>query len=215
MKPIISLIAIAAMATSLAGCDQLVRPQTKKAEKEKVAEQTAEPADSETAPAPQAPERPSVQPATANIDWEAARRDMASRSAESGETGFQVQSGSSAPPVPVLLPTGIVIPQGAESGVKFQPMADGYFATYPGIDYDIIVNGTNEVIGARETGEEPDEPVLHFHPTLSGAEVAFTRYGADYLVQFECNEVRGEIAECIDEEEALEVTRTLVISGTR
>ena len=94
-------------------------------------------------------------------------------------------------------------------------MSDGYFAAYPGIDYDIIVNGTNEVIGADTSGDGEDEPVLTYTPTMSGAQVSFSRYGADYLVEFECKSIEGGEADCITEQEALDVTNKLVIAGTR
>ena len=118
-------------------------------------------------------------------------------------------------PVPVLLPTGIVIPQGAENQPIIQSLSDGYFATYPGIDYTIIVNGTNQVIGERPETSDEEEIELKYRPTMSGANVSFNRYGADYLVEFECKTLTNGEADCINEEEALEVTEKLVIAGTR
>lgn len=198
----------------LTGCDFLI---ARKPAEEAAAEKPEAPAPQETdiAAAPALPEHTVAVASTANIDWEAARADMASTSSESRETGFQVASGGSAPPVPVLLPTGIVIPQGAESGVRFQPMSDGYYAAYPGVDYDIIVNGTNEVIGAAEGDAASEDSVLLFTPTMTGAQVSFSRYGADYLVEFECKSIENGEASCIEEQEALDLTQRLVIAGTR
>jgi hypothetical protein len=211
---IVAIMAVAAFA--LSGCDRLKAPDTAP---ETVTPQAETPPAAPPAAEPDAAEltlRPEAVSKTATIDWEAARRDLAAiPSDERTEGSFQVQSGEAGAPVPVLLPTGIVVPQGAESGVRFQPMSDGYFATYPGIDYDIVVNGTNEVIGARESGDGPGDTELNYIATMSGAQVAFSRYGADYLVEFECKHVEGDTADCIDEPTAVEITRKLVIAGTR
>jgi len=204
------LLAFAALgALSLAACDRIKAPEqpAAPAATTTVAETPAEPA---------LPVRPAAVESTSGIDWEAARRDMASvASTDRGEGAFQVQSGAAAPPVPVLLPTGIVVPQSAEGGVKFMPMSDGYFATYPGVDYDIVVNGTNEVIGARDAGDTSADTEPSYLATASGAQVAFSRYGADYLIEFECKNATGENPECSGEDEALKIASKLVIAGTR
>lgn len=151
-----------------------------------------------------------IESSTADIDWSAARADLAARESDERNDTFTVETGAAAPPVPVLLPTGIVIPASAQSDAKFQPLQDGYFAVYPGIDYDIVVNGTNEVAGAAET--DPDRPMT-YQSQMTGAMVSFSRYGADYLVQFECkDDVRGN---CISEEDAMSITESLVIAGSR
>ena len=209
-----STLALAAvLAFALTGCDRLKGPDP--ASDTTVAADSATPPDG--APAdPETPVRPETVETTAGIDWEAARRDMASVPSDERSAGaFQVQSGAEAAPVPVLLPTGIVVPQSAEGGVKFQPMSDGYFATYPGVDYDIVVNGSNEVVGARDSGDISGDTEPAFVATASGAQVAFSRYGADYLIEFECKNSSGEAPTCIGEDEALEIARKLVIAGTR
>lgn len=209
-----SMLALAAvLALALTGCDRLKGPDP--APDATVAAAPATTADSSSADI-EAPVRPEAVASTAMIDWEAARRDMASvPSDDRGAGAFQVQSGAEAAPVPVLLPTGIVVPQSAEGGVKFQPMSDGYFAAYPGIDYDIVVNGTNEIVGARESSAASTDTEPTFEATASGAQVAFSRYGADYLIEFECKNSSGEAPTCIGEDEALEIARKLVIAGTR
>lgn len=155
----------------------------------------------------------------ASIDWAKAKQDMidtADQRAALPTDTIQVQSGGSAPPVPVLLPTGIVTVASEGNGPSFQPLSDGYFAAYPGEKYDIIVNGTNQVIGTATGGSarSPDRE-MRFQDTLSGAQVSFSRYGADYLVQFECKEVSGEQASCIGRAKALKITEDLLIAGTR
>lgn len=209
-----STIALAAvLALALTGCDRLTAPDSPSEAPAAPATETAEVTPAEE---PDLVVRPQAVESTAGIDWEAARRDMASVPSSEREQGsFQVESGSAAAPVPVLLPTGIVVPQSAEGGVRFKPMSDGYFATYPGVDYDIVVNGTNEIIGARDAGGTAADTEPAFESTASGAQVVFSRYGADYLIEFECKNATGASPTCISEDEALEIARKLVIAGTR
>lgn len=162
------------------------------------------------------PARPSVQPARANIDWEAARADLAASGSGAQEGGFRIQSGAGAPPVPVLLPSGLAQTASAEGEAPaFRELVDGYLARYPGIEYDITVSGTNEVFdtgGASAVGE----PDMEFRATATGGLVSLSRYGAGYLVEFECNGVAGAFGEsCIEADEAMDVARSLVIAGTR
>jgi hypothetical protein len=213
MTSIRTLLIAGGCTLSLAACDFLVARD--RDEPAPVETEAPDATPDEAMTLPDESESSVMVASTATIDWDAARADLAATPTEQRQTSFQVESGGTAPPVPVLLPTGIVVPQGAESGVRFQPMSDGYFAAYPGIDYDIIVNGTNEVIGADTSGDGGDEPVLTYTPTMSGAQVSFSRYGADYLVEFECKSIEGGEADCITEQEALEVTNKLVIAGTR
>ncbi|MEL6284729.1 MAG: hypothetical protein AAFQ18_00835 [Pseudomonadota bacterium] len=161
--------------------------------------------------------RTAVTESSSTIDWDAARRDMASGTEESfgTERSVQIQSGDDAPPVPVLLPSGLVRPAGA-SRPTFRAMDDGYFAKYPGVAYDIVVSGTNQWFsgGAGEREDLIDD--LVFTRTMTGAQVALNRYGAAYLVEFECNERSGaEISGCITETEALDVASRLVVTGSR
>ena len=198
----------------LAGCDDFIRgmgdePATEISEPEEIAEADEVPV--ETAPADK-PVYTQAMSQEAEIDWLAARDDVASGSG-SGENFMVASQEGDPPPVPVMLPTGIVLPQGAESDVKFQPLSDGYFAFYPGTDYNIVVNGTNEIIGERAPGTT-DTP-KRFIPTMSGAQVAFTKYGADYLIEFECTHADGAHADCISEEDALSIAESLVAVRSR
>ena len=81
----------------------------------------------------------------AEIDWTSARADLA---ASSGDIVSIQSAGEEPADVPVLIPTGIVTSQSAESGPVFRRTDDGYFAFYPGDSYNIIVNGTNETVEA-------------------------------------------------------------------
>lgn len=162
------------------------------------------------------PVRPESASSGAVIDWEAARRDLAARSAEDIEGSFSVQSGGDAAPVPVYLPSGPVAAQSGDVAVRFQPTNDGYYAFFPAEAYDIIVNGTNVVMTEPGAGAAPARTMaFNFQPTTNGGQVAFSRYGADYLVEFECKELVNGLPACITQDEAVAFARDLAISGTR
>ena len=46
----------------------------------------------------------------------------------------------------------------------------------------------------------------------AGAQVSFSRYGADYLIEFECRILDGE-ENCISQEEALDVAKGLFVAA--
>lgn len=164
---------------------------------------------------PDLPVRAQAEASGAAIDWEAARRDLALRSSEDIGGSFQVQSGGDAPPVPLFLPSSPVTIQGGEAALRFQPTDDGYYAFFPGEAYDIIVNGTNVVINAPGETTQPRSDAYTFQITSTGASVSFSRYGADYLVEYECKVLVRGVPECITEEDAISFARDLAISGTR
>ncbi|PKP83159.1 MAG: hypothetical protein CVT79_03720 [Alphaproteobacteria bacterium HGW-Alphaproteobacteria-18] len=203
----------------LTGCDQINFPGAgdKPDASPKNAEQPLVPGteEDEGAGELELPVRPESVAADSAIDWEAARRDLASRPLEGREGSFQIASGEAAPPVPVFLPSAPVSVQGGEAEVRFQPMSDGYYAFFPGAAYDTVVNGTNKIITAP--GEQPQarDDAFHFQPTMTGAQISFSRYGADYLVEFECKELTNGLPTCITQEEAEAFATDLVISGTR
>ena len=151
----------------------------------------------------------------ARIDWDSARRDLASRSRSLEDGAFQIESGPEAPPVPVLLPSGIVRSAGA-ARPSYRALDDGYFAKYPGVEYDLTVSGTNEWFAGGATGRDLANSDMTFTQTITGGQVALNRYGAAYLLEFECNRTAGVDANaCIDEAEALDVATRLVITGSR
>lgn len=214
----IASVLIAASAV-LAGCDQVRLPGAS-GQQEAEPKLTEDPSASETSETGETPEvefpgRPEAVTADSAVDWEAARRDLAARPIEDREGSFQVASGDAAPPVPVFLPSAPVSVQGGESSVRFQQMSDGYYAFFPGETYDTIVNGTNKVMAAPGEEVQPRGEALSFQPTTTGAQVAFSRYGADYLVEFECKELTNGLPTCITQEEAEAFATDLVISGTR
>ncbi len=185
-------------------------PQAPEPEPAETTQPEPEPAPQPVPFEPQA--RPAVQSLTAQVDWDSARRDLAERPGEVERANFGIESGGSAPPVPVLLPTGIVTPQGAGEPA-YRALSDGYYANYPGAEYDITISGSNRVYG---TGNGTDVDAMSFARTAAGAQVALSRYGADYLVEFECKGFAGAQGDgCISEEDAMELARDLVIVGTR
>jgi len=171
---------------------------------------------SESEPEPfEPPARPAAVRSEARIDWQAARTDLASTPGMAMPEGFQVQSGEQAPPVPVLLPTGLATTAGTNGGPRFVPLPDGYLATYPGTDYDITVSGTNEVFDAAP-GLGDGVAELSYVSTVDGAMVSFTRYGAGYVVEFVCKGTGGaDGSGCISEDAATELAQSLIIAGSR
>jgi hypothetical protein len=161
------------------------------------------------------PVRPESAESGAVIDWEAARRDLAARTLADPDAAFQVASGEDAPAVPVFLPSAPVTAQGGEAAVRFQPTSDGYYAFFPGEEYDTVVNGTNVVIAAPGEAITARTAAFSFQPTTNGAQVAFSRYGADYLVEFECKELVNGAPACISEADAVAFATDLAISGSR
>lgn len=211
MKRALLLPALIAGALVLTACDRVFQRPADIAE---VPEETAageDPADAE----PELPVRPETVASGAAIDWEAARRDLAARPLEEREASFSIQSGGDAPPVPVFLPSAPVSVQGGETAIRFQPTSDGYYAFFPGDAYDIVVNGTNVVFLAPGETRQPRAETYTFAPTTTGASVTFSRYGADYLVEFECKTFAAGVPNCITEEEAVSFARDLALSGTR
>ena len=162
------------------------------------------------------PARPSVAAAAAAIDWDAARADLAAANAQSGEAVVQIQSGETAPPVPVLIPQGLVTAQAAGGEPpRFSDLPDGYFYHVPGGAYDVTISGTNQVFAGGTDGAVDPEALI-FRATAAGAMVSLSRYGADYLVEFECNGAAGALGDsCVAEAEALEIAENLIIAATR
>jgi hypothetical protein len=200
----------AALALALVACEQ---------------QASAPPTDTAAAPetaGPQAADQ--VQPAMAgppveegSIDWTAARADRAaSPAADQASAMVQSATGQTAgpPAVPVLLPSGIVQAQGDNA----RPPAlvateDGYFASYQMPRYNAVVNGSKRayVTGAAAAAAGD---AMAFTPMEAGAQLAFSRYGADYLIEFECRQIDGS-ASCITEEEARAFAETLFVAQTQ
>ena len=149
------------------------------------------------------------------VDWGAA-------AAKAGITGKTLVSAQSVgveaqSPVPMLaLPN--ISAQGVDSGKQVvKATSDGYFATFPGAKYDVVVTGTKKAYKAPDKAPPPtvttqsvDE--FSYSQTDTGAEVTFKQFGADYLVQFECKKP-DETKSCVTEAEARGVVESLVMVG--
>lgn len=143
------------------------------------------------------------------IDWDAARSARASSDVNSSNVTTQNATGA-APEVPVLLPSGIVQAQNARPPAMIVT-DDGYFATYEMPAYDAIVNGTNNAYGAQRVDRGD---AMQFTVSEASAQLSFSRFGADYLIEFECRQVDdGNV--CITEDEARAFAESLFVAQTR
>jgi len=146
------------------------------------------------------------------INWEAARKDLSKRPSDAPVT---VQTAGQQGPVkvPMLLPSGIVQTQN-DRPVPPVVTADGYFATYHLPKYDAIVNGSMVSRSAAGQKSQGDKETMKFTTGEASAQLAFSRYGADYLIEFECRQVDGG-ASCITEAEAKEFADSLFVAQTQ
>ena len=146
------------------------------------------------------------------IDWTKAQADFAAkRPADAPVLPQSVQDKPS--PVPMLLPSGIVQ---TASDRPTPPVVtkDGYFATYHLPRYDAIVNGSMKAYTGTGQEAKGDKEAMKFTVGEAVASLAFSRYGADYLIDFECREIDGPQG-CITEAEAKEFAESLFVAQTR
>jgi hypothetical protein len=168
-------------------------------------EQAASPSPDQAPAGPQAVE--------AQINWDAARADLAKRPADAPVT-IQTAGQDGPSPVPMLLPSGVALPQGADQRPTIPVVTkDGYFATYHLPRYDAIVNGSQRAIASGQAAQG-DKEAMKFTTGEASAQLAFSRYGADYVIEFECREVDGAES-CITEQEAKEFADSLFVAQTR
>lgn len=158
------------------------------------------------APAPAGP-----QAVDATINWDAARADLAKRPSDA-PVSVQSVGAEGPPPVPMLLPSGIV-QTASDRPTPPVVTADGYFATYHLPKYDAIVNGSKRAYAAAGQAAG-DKSAMKFTPGEASAQIAFSRYGADYLIEFECREVDGGDS-CVTEAEAKEFADSLFVAQTQ
>jgi hypothetical protein len=146
------------------------------------------------------------------IDWDKARSDFAKRPADQQSVSIQAAGEEGPPPVPMLLPSGIAQAQN-DRPVPPVVTKDGYFATYHLPRYDAIVNGSNKAYaaGGQAAGDKSE---MKFTQGEASASLSFSRYGADYTIDFECREVDGADS-CITEAQAKEFADSLFVAQTR
>jgi hypothetical protein len=165
-------------------------------------------------PQPKAQER--------TIDWQAAEKapqmerpggPLAQAAAATAEDAAAIAS-----PVPVLAPPPSVsaAAAGLDAEPAIRPTPDGYFAVYPGPKYDMSVHGTKAFTAAPATAPqapavEPAAGGYRFEVGEGQAQIAFSRFGADYLIEFQC---KGDLTRpCIDETEAIAMAEKLLVVG--
>jgi hypothetical protein len=165
-----------------------------------------------TAPAAD-PQLAGPQAVESQINWEAARADLSKRPADAPVT-IQTAGQDGPSPVPMLLPSGIAATQSAGQSPTIPVVTkDGYFATYHQPRYDAIVNGSQRAYAAGSPPANGKEE-MKFTTSEGSAQLAFSRYGADYVIEFECREVDGAES-CITEQEAKEFADSLFVAQTR
>ncbi|MEM9377848.1 MAG: hypothetical protein AAGA72_16640, partial [Pseudomonadota bacterium] len=155
------------------------------------------------APAPTSQPTNVAERSTATIDWNAARSDFANR--DTGDNVLAEVASSGSPVVPILLPEEpFGVASVGEDALQFRPTADGYFAVKKGDVYDLVINGTDQVLARPQGTDAATDTPLKYEETMTGALVSFSRYGAAYLVEFMCKEREAVIdGSCINEAEAL------------
>jgi hypothetical protein len=147
------------------------------------------------------------------INWEAARADLSKRPADAPVT-IQTAGQDGPSPVPMLLPSGVAATQSAGQSPTIPVVTkDGYFATYHQPRYDAIVNGSQRAVASGQAAQGAKEE-MKFTTSEASAQLAFSRYGADYVIEFECREVDGADS-CITEQEAKEFADSLFVAQTR
>ncbi len=147
------------------------------------------------------------------INWDAARAELSKRPADAPVT-VQTAGQDGPSPVPMLLPSGVVTVQSAEARPTVPVVTkDGYFATYHLPRYDAIVNGSQRAITSGQPAQG-DKEAMRFTTGEASAQLTFSRYGADYVIEFECRQVDGAES-CITEPEASEFAESLFVAQTR
>jgi hypothetical protein len=158
-------------------------------------------------PAATLPAPPTV---AGEINWQAAQTDLAAR-----PTDVVVPQSVGDGPllVPMLLPGGIVQTQ-SDRPTPPRITSDGYFATYHLPRYDVIVNGSQKAYVAGTPAAAADKETPKFQTVEAGARLTFSRYGADYEIEFECRQVDSPEG-CITEAEAKEFAESLFVAQSR
>lgn len=147
-------------------------------------------------------------PVAGQIDWASARADAAARPSD---VVIPQSVGSDPLTVPMLLP--VVVQTASDRPTPPRVTKDGYFATYHLPRYDVIVNGSSK---AYQAGSPPagDKADMKFTTVEAGAQLAFSRYGADYVIEFECREVDSPEG-CVTEVQAKEFAESLFVAQSR
>lgn len=159
-----------------------------------------------------------------SIDWAAAERapqvERPAGQLVQTESEAAASATAIASPVPVLVPPPSVAAaaDGLEAApTQIRPVSDGYFANYPGARYDLSVHGTKQFAAAPATAPAPaaqaeaDAAGYRFEEGEGQAILSFSRFGADYVLEFHC---KGDLsAACVTEAEAIAAAERLQVVG--
>ena len=119
--------------------------------------------------------------------------------------------------VPVLAPVGLSADQVARFADTYRSTPDGYFARVGYDEYDVVMNGTRAYAVAPQASEPITAEEMRdwkVSESETGLSVTFSRYGADYSLDFVCRGAGDEeSADCVEEEAAAEMARNLVAVG--
>lgn len=162
--------------------------------------------DEQTVSTASAPQIPVVE---AQVNWEAARADMAKRPSD---VVVPQAAGTDPLVVPMLLP--VIVQTASDRPVPPRITKDGYFANYHLPRYDVIVNGSQKAYAAGGQAPAADKSEMKFQTSEGSAQLAFSRYGADYLIEFECREIDSPEG-CITEAQAKEFAESLFVAQSR
>ena len=162
--------------------------------------------DEQTVSTASAPQIPVVE---AQVNWEAARADMAKRPSD---VVVPQAAGTDPLVVPMLLP--VIVQTASDRPVPPRITKDGYFANYHLPRYDVIVNGSQKAYAAGGQAPAADKSEMKFQRSEGSAQLAFSRYGADYLIEFECREIDSPEG-CITEAQAKEFAESLFVAQSR
>jgi hypothetical protein len=115
--------------------------------------------------------------------------------------------------VPMLLP--VIVQTASDRPSPPRITKDGYFANYHLPRYDVIVNGSMKAYAAgAQAPAAVDKSEMKFQTSEGSAQLAFSRYGADYLIEFECREIDSPEG-CITEAQAREFAESLFVAQSR
>ncbi len=162
--------------------------------------------DEQTVSTASAPQIPVVE---TQVNWEAARADMAKRPSD---VVVPQSAGTDPLVVPMLLP--VIVQTASDRPVPPRITKDGYFANYHLPRYDVIVNGSQKAYAAGGQAPAADKSEMKFQTSEGSAQLAFSRYGADYLIEFECREIDSPEG-CITEAQAKEFAESLFVAQSR
>jgi len=118
--------------------------------------------------------------------------------------------------VPVLAPETITPEQAARFATSFRATPDGYFGRLPQAGFDVVINGTRAFAVAPPSAGAPvrDMSEVRISQSETGLAASFSRYGADYEVEFACRGAGDELgARCLSAEEARALVDALVPVG--